>query len=397
MPKPFTGIRVLDLATVMAGPISATMLGDFGAEVIKVEEPSRGDTLRELGGQKGGRLFWAQEGRNKRCITLNLRVPAGQALLARLAERADVLIESFRPGTMEKWNLAPDRLCEANSGLIYLRVSGYGQTGPYRTRGSFDRVASAFSGVTYASGDADGPPMRAGFALTDYMGAAYSAFALAMALYERDANGNGQGQVIDLALYEPMLRSSEATAVVFDRYGVVRERTGNAHPAAVPGGVYRTSDDKWISLFAAADHLFRRLAKAMGEPELADDPKFSSPDGRRVNAELLEHRIAAWAAGRTASKGLAALLSADVPSGPVNSIADLFADPHVAARENFVPVDDHEGQPLRMVGVIPKLSRTPGEIRHAGRPLGADNHSVYAEWLDLSADEVDALHAEGVL
>lgn len=397
MPGPFENIRVLDLATVMAGPVSATLLGDFGADVIKVEEPLRGDTLRNLGGKRGGDLFWAQEGRNKRCITLNLRVNEGQEILARLAARADVLIESFRPGTMEKWNLGPDRLCDENPSLIYLRVSGYGQTGPYRERGSFDRVATAFSGVTYASGEEDGPPMRSGFALADYMGAAYNAFAVAMALYERIAGGEGRGQVIDLALYEPMLRSSEASAVVFDRYGVTRERTGNRHPAAVPGGVYQSADGRWISLFAAPDHIFRRLCLAMGRPELVEDPRFIAADGRRLNAEELEALVGDWVAGRSAAQCLEVLLAEDVPSGPVNSIKDLFEDPHTTARENFVQVEDHSGDPLRMVGVIPRLSRTPGAIRHAGRPLGADNHQVYGEWLGLSPGEVDRLRASGVL
>ena len=239
--------------------------------------------------------------------------------------------------------------------------------------------------------------MRSGFALADYMGAAYNAFSVAMALYERDASGDGRGQVIDLALYEPMLRSSEASAVVFDRYGLTRERSGNRHPAAVPGGVYRSADDRWLSLFAAPDHIFQRLANAMGRPELAEDPRFAAAEGRRINGEELEGIVSDWVAQRTCDESLAVLLEEDVPSGPVNSIADLFEDPHVAARENFVEVRDHSGEPLRMVGVIPKLSRTPGEIRFSGRPLGADNHEVYGEWLGLSVAEIDALRDAGIL
>jgi len=394
---PFEGIRVLDLATVMAGPVAATTLADFGAEVVKVEEPRRGDTLRGLGGHAGGSVFWAQEGRNKRCITLNLREHEGQEVLARLASKADVLIESFRPGTMEGWGLGPERLCEENPRLVYLRMSGYGQTGPYRERGAFDRVAAAFSGVTYASGDPEGPPMRSGFALADYLAASPNAFAIAMALYHRDAGGDGRGQVIDLALYEPLLRASEATAVVYDRFGVVRERAGNRHPAAVPSGLYRSADGVFLTLFAAADHIFQRLAEAMGAPELCRDPRYESADARRRNGEELEARVAEWVAARSAEQVEERLLGAGVPCGPVNSIAELFEDPQVAARENLVAVPDAEGEPLRMVGVIPKLSRTPGRIQHAGRPLGADNDAVYREWLGISSEELLALRERGVV
>jgi formyl-CoA transferase len=394
---PFEGIRVLDLATVMAGPVAATLLADFGAEVIKVEEPTRGDTIRGLGGGAGADLFWLQEGRNKRCVTLDLRQPEGQDLLARLAAQCDVLIESFRPGTMESWNLGPERLCEENPRLVYLRMSGYGQTGPYRERGAFDRVAAAFSGVTYATGDPDRPPIRSGYALADYMSAAYNAFAVAMVLYHRDAQGDGRGQVIDLALYEPLLRASEASAVVFDRFGVVRERTGNRHAAAIPSGLYEASDGAWVTLFAAPDHLFERLARAIGRPELARDPRYANAGARRKHADELESEIGDWMAEHAASEILERLLAVQVPVSRVNSIADVFADPHVAARENLVPVPDGEGGQVRMVGVLPKLSRTPGRIRHAGPPLGADNRDVYRELLGLGPEELAILRERGII
>ena len=393
---PFDGIRVLDLATVMAGPVAATLLADFGADVIKVEEPTRGDTLRALGGGKGADLFWLQEGRNKRCVTLNLRDPEGQDLLARLARDADVLIESFRPGTMESWNLGPERLCAANPRLVYLRMSGYGQTGPYRERGAFDRVAAAFSGVTYASGDPAGPPMRSGFALADYMSAAYNAFAVAMVLYHRDAQGAGRGQVIDLALYEPLLRASEAATVIYDRFGVVRERSGNRHPAAVPSGLYVTSDGAHVVLFAAPDHLFARLARALDLPDLESDPRFAHASARRKNADELEATLTERIAELPLGELLERLNAARVPGSKVNSIADVFEDPQVIARENLVPVPDDQGGELRMVGVMPKLSETPGRIRHAGRPLGADNDAVYGE-LGLGPDELAALRERGVI
>jgi formyl-CoA transferase len=394
---PFEGIRVLDLATVMAGPVAATILADFGAEVIKVEEPKRGDTIRGLGGGAGAELFWFQEGRNKNCVTLNLRDPEGQEMLAALAERSDVLIESFRPGTMEGWNLGPERLCEENPRLVYLRMSGYGQTGPYRELGAFDRIAAAFSGVTYASGNPDGPPTRPGFALADYMSAAYNAFAIAMVLYHRDTRGDGRGQVIDLALYEPLLRASEAAAVLYDRFGVVRERTGNRHPAAVPSGMYETRDGAHVVLFAAPDHLFVRLAESMGRPELPSDPRFAHAGARRKNADALEAEITRWVNGFDVDDVLERLLAGRVPASRVNSIADVFADPQVAARENLVPVPDGNGEEVRMVGVLPKLSRTPGRIRHGGRSLGADNEEVYGELLGLSPEAIRALRARGVV
>jgi crotonobetainyl-CoA:carnitine CoA-transferase CaiB-like acyl-CoA transferase len=393
---PFEGLRVLDLATVMAGPVAATMLADFGADVVKVEEPTRGDTIRGLGGGAGAELFWLQEGRNKRCVTLNLRHPEGQDLLRRLALSADVLIESFRPGTMESWQLGPERLCAENPRLVYLRMSGYGQTGPYRERGAFDRVAAAFSGVTYASGEPDRTPVRSGYALADYLSAAWNAFAVAMVLYQRDARGDGRGQVIDLALYEPLLRASEASAVVFDRFAVVRERSGNRHPSAVPSGLYETADGAWLVLFAAPDHLFARLASAMGRPELARDERFAHAGARRKHADVLEGEIERWAAAQTVGSLLDTLLEARVPASKVNSIADVFADPQVAARENLVRVPDGRGGDVRMVGVLPKLSRTPGSIRHAGRPLGADNEEIYGE-LGLDAAGVRALRERGVL
>jgi crotonobetainyl-CoA:carnitine CoA-transferase CaiB-like acyl-CoA transferase len=388
---------VLDLATVMAGPVAATTLADFGAEVIKVEEPQRGDTIRSLGGGAGADLFWLQEGRNKLCVTLNLRDPEGQEILRRLSRLSDVLVESFRPGTMEGWEIGPERLCAENPRLVYLRMSGYGQTGPYRDRGSFDRIAAAFSGVTYASGYPDRPPVRGGYAIADYLSAAYNAFAVAMALYHRDAQGDGRGQVIDLALYEPLLRASEAAAVVYDRFRVVRERTGNRHPAAVPSGLYETRDGAYVVLFAAPDHLFRRLATAMGAPGLADDERFVHAGARRKHAEELEAEIAAWIATHDAQEVLGRLLEQKVPASRVNSVADLFEDPHVAARENLLPVSDGSGGSIRMVNVIPRLSRTPGEIRHAGRSLGADNGAVYGKLLGIAAGELEGLRARGVI
>jgi formyl-CoA transferase len=239
--------------------------------------------------------------------------------------------------------------------------------------------------------------VRSGYALADYLSAAWNAFAIAMALYARDTRPNGRGQVIDLALYEPLLRASEAAAVVYDRFKVVRERSGNRHAAAVPSGLYETADEAYVVIFAAPDHLFRRLAQAMGRPELADDPRFVHAGARRKNADALESEIEAWMRARAADEVLAILNAAEVPGSRVNSIADVFADPHVAARGNLVPVADGQGGEIRMVGVLPKLSATPGRIAHAGRPLGADNASVYGELLGLTAERLRALRERGVV
>ena len=281
MSGPLAGIRVLDLGTMVAGPVAATLLGDFGADVIKIEQPQGGDTIRHSGPiHKGHGLWWNVEGRNKRSVTLDLRVPEGQALLRDLAAQCDVLVENFRPGTLERWNLGYEPLREINPRLVMLRISGYGQTGPNAHRAAYDRIALAFSGLLHITGEADGPPIRPGVALADYQSAVLGAFSVMMALYHRDAKG-GQGQLIDLALYEAVFRFTDVLVTAYDQMRVVRERRGNLHFAAAPGNHFETNDGRYLVLTVSSDGVFRRLGEAMREhPGLADDPRFVNHAGR---------------------------------------------------------------------------------------------------------------------
>jgi crotonobetainyl-CoA:carnitine CoA-transferase CaiB-like acyl-CoA transferase len=393
---PLTGIRVLDLATVLGAPVAATLLGEFGADVVKIEEPTTGDVLRQFGPRDGGRpLLWLQEARNKKSITLDLRLPRGQEIFRRLAASADVVAENFRPGTLERWGLSYESLARENPGLVMLRVSGYGQTGPYRTKGAFDRIASAFAGLTYTSGFADGPPVRQSFALADYLAAAFGAYGVMLALWHRDRNGGG-GQEIDLALYEGIFRSSEGMLTAYQRLGIVRERMGNQNPGVCPAGNYRAQDDAWVVINAGTDALWARLAVLMGSAALAGDARYAASSERVARADEVEGLVAAWVKALPAADVLRRLEAAGIPAERLYTVADIAADPHYRAR-NIVEVDDPRVGPVAMVGVIPRLSRTPGVIRWAGPDKGQHNAQVYGDRLGLGPDDLAALRAEGVI
>lgn len=396
-PRPMEGLRILDASTILGGPITATILADFGAEVIKVEMPGKGDSIREGPSPDSGPSYvWLQEGRNKRSITLDLHHHEAQELFKRLVALSDGVVENFRPGTLERWNVGPEELLEVNPGLVMLRLSGYGQTGPYRHKGAFDRIASAFGGVHYVTGYPDAPPVRAGYALADYMAAYVGAFAMAMALYWRDAKG-GRGQVIDLALYEPILRASEGSIPYYHRTGYIRERNGNTNPFIVPSSCFPTADDKWVVLSANTHRLWVRLANAIGKPELLNDERFATLEARCAHADELNAILEGWTARRTAAEVVGTLEEAQLPACTVNSIADIFADPHVKARENIVYFDDPRFGELAMPGVIPKLSDTPGRIDRLGPDLGDSNNEIYGGLLGLSEEEMDALRGQGVI
>ena len=397
-PRPLEGLRVLDIGTLIAGPFGASLLADFGADVIKVEQPGTGDSMRVSGGKQvdGVSLGWVTLARNKRSITLNLREPEGQALFLRLVAVADLVIENFTPGTLERWQIGPEVLRRANPRLILVRVSGFGQTGPYSRRGGYDRIALGYSGLMYATGYPDRPPVRPAFAMADFTTAMFGALSALMALYHRDVH-QGPGQEIDLALFEPIFRISEDLIPAYDRLGVVRERIGNRNPGFSPAGNFLTRDGRWLQIAAGGDRVWRRMAVAMDQPELADDERFLTAQGRSRNADQLETLIAAWIAEQDFEAAFAILDAAGVPAGGIYTAAEIAADPHFAAREDIISVDHPAIGPVKMPGVVPKFSATPGRVDWPGPMLGEHNPAVYGELLGLDEQGLGALRDRGVV
>ncbi len=394
---PLAGIRVLDLGTRIAAPFAATLLADFGAEVIKIELPGRGDFLRQIGPFVGEySLFWAVEARNKKSITLDLRKPRGQQVLKRLVRIADVVVENFRPGTLERWGLGYEELRKINPRLILTRATVYGQTGPYRDRPGLDRNGIGFGGLLYLTGYPDRPPVRPGVVVSDYLTGVFNALAVMIALYHRDARG-GEGQWVDLALYESVFRILEYTAAAYDRLGEVRQREGNRLANAAPLDTWQTRDGKWIFVVAAGDDLFPRLARAMGREDLLRDPRFSDLARRAANSETINQIVGEWIAAHTAEEIEALLVPVGVPVGRAYAIDEIFSDPHYAAREDIALVEDPTIGPVRMQGVYPRLSATPGSIRRGAPRLGEHNAEVYAGLLGMSPEEIEELEREGVI
>jgi len=394
---PLAGIRVLDLGTVVAGPFMATLLGDFGADVIKVEIPGRGDTLRQLGpvGDRTDSSYWfAAEARNKRSVTLDLRTPEGKDLFLRLVDVADVVVENFVPGTMAKWRLGADILTARKPGLIVAHASGYGQSGPYASRPGYDRVGLAFGGLWNLSGNAD-EPMRPGVSLADYLTGTFGALGVVMALYQRDTRG-GMGQEVDAALYESIFRTMEFTVAHHSGTGVVRQRVGNRGPS-VPTGGFRTKDGRWLSIAIAEDGMYRRLMTAIGRPDLAADPRLARAPDRLANRNVPEDALQAWIESHDADEALAELREADIPVGEAMRIDEIAADPHYAARDMLVTVDDPVYGPLKVQGVTPKLSATPGSIQRPAPLLGEHNEEVYCGLLGLDRADLERLRAAGVI
>lgn len=395
---PLAGIRVLDVGSLIAGPFGATLLGDFGAEVIKVEQPGSGDALR--GTPRDGKAArsgnWLVEGRNKKSVTLDLRVAAGQQLLRELVCHADVLVENFTPGTLERWNLGWAALHALNARLIMVRVSGYGQTGPYSKRAGYDRIALGFSGYMYPTGFPDRFPVRPAFPTADYNTGSFAALAAMMALYHRDAQG-GEGQMIDLALYEPTFRITGEMMLNHARSGAIRERIGNRNPTFSPAGTFRTRDGRFVQIAAGGDKVWARLAGAIGMEHLAADPRYAKSRARIERADELEQLLSDWIAQRDFADIEAKLVAANVPFGGIYTAADIAADPHYRARDNLVTVHDEAEGAVTMPGVIPKLAATPGRVAFAGPPLGRHNEEIYGGLLKKSPAEIAALAAEGVI
>lgn len=395
-PMPLEGLRVLDVATVIAGPGITARLGDFGADVIKIEHPDRGDTTRDLGWKvRGVSLWWKQISRNKRPITLRLSHPEGQDLLLRLAERADVLVESFRPGTLEGWNLGPERLLERNPGLVVCRVSGFGQDGPYARRAGFGTVAEAMSGYAHLTGEPDRPPVLPPIALADEVAGLLGAYAIMLALYRRDARGGG-GQVIDLSLFEGLFGLTGPVAAVYEKLGLVTQRHGNRVPYAAPRGAYRTRDDRWVAVSGSSQSVAERIFRAIERPELADDARFATNQARLEQVDELDETIGAWIGQHSLEEVMAAFNEHEAAAAPIYDIEQIFRDIQYRARDTLARVPDEELDEVTMPAPQPRLSESPGRIRHAGLPRGAANREVFGE-LGLTEDELTRLEDEGII
>jgi crotonobetainyl-CoA:carnitine CoA-transferase CaiB-like acyl-CoA transferase len=396
-PMPLEGVRVLDVATVIGGPGAATRLGDFGADVIKVEHPVTGDTTRAFGWRAGGvALWWKHLSRNKRPITLRLSDHRGRDLLLRLAERADVLVESFRPGTMERWGVGPDALLERNPRLIVLRVTGFGQTGPYAHRPGFGTLAESMSGFVHMNGDPEGPPLLPPVALADEVAALLGAFSVMVALYHRDARG-GRGQVIDQSLFEGLFGITGPVAAAFDRLGLVTGRHGSRLPYVAPRGAYRTSDDRWVTVSGTSQSVAERIFSAIERPELSRDARFGTNEARLEHADELDSLVAEWIGAHTLQEVMGAFEDHEAAASPVYDVQQIATDLQYRARGTLVRVPDQELGEVVLPDVQPRLSETPGRVRHPGLPLGAANQEVFVDELGLDRSEVERLKSEGVI
>lgn len=394
MAAPLAGLRVLDLGTRIAAPFCAGLLGEQGAEVIKVEQPGSGDFMREIGPFADSySLFWAVEGRGRKSVTLDLRRPEGQDLLRRLADTADVLVENFRPGTLERWSIAPPDL---PGRLVTVRISSFGQDGPEAARPGLDRVGIGFGGLMHLTGYPDRPPVRVGVTISDYLTGVFCAHAAVAALYQRDARGTGEGAVIDAALYGASLRILEWTLAAYDRLGVVRNREGNRLANSAPLDNYPTADGRFVCIVAGSDANFGRLVTAMEQPELLDDPRFVKLADRAEHSDEINDLVAAWTSGLAADEVVARCVAADVPVATAFTAADIFADPHVAARGDLVTVEDPVAGPLRQQAPYPRRLGEAPEAPSGAPRLGEHTREVLGG-LGLSDAELDDLAAEGVL
>jgi formyl-CoA transferase len=396
---PLVGVRVLDLGTMFAGPFAATLLGEFGADVIKIELPKVGDPVRAIGPiMKGVSGPWSTLNRNKRCISLDMRKDRGKDLLKKLVARSDLVIENFRPGTLEKWGLGYDVLKQANPRLIMIRISGFGQTGPYAEKTGFGTPATAFSGLTYLQGYPDRPPISPPWAMADYLTGLFAAMAGVMALYHLKTRGEEEGQQVDIALYESVFRILETIVSQYDMTGTVRERIGHTMLESAPSGAFVCQDGKWVVVVAATDRTFARLAEVAGHPEWMSDPRFDTNPHRVANRDEILGLVQDWFHQHPSAEMMTLLDENGVPACPVNSMADIFQDPQFKARENLIRVEHPVLGSVTMPGVIPRLSATPGKVRFPGpASIGEHNREVFEGLLDLSPEEVEVLRSTDVI
>jgi crotonobetainyl-CoA:carnitine CoA-transferase CaiB-like acyl-CoA transferase len=396
--KALEGLRVLEMGQLIAGPSASRLLGEFGAEVIKVETPKTGDSIRTWRVvENGTSLWWYVQSRNKKSVTINLREPEGQQLIRELIKEVDILIENFRPGTMEKWGLGYEDLKAINPRLIMIRVSGYGQDGPYRDKAGFGSIGEAMGGLRYITGYPDRPPTRVGISIGDSLSALYSVIGALMAVYHRDTKGTGEGQVIDVALYESVFSLMESTLPEFDRTGLIRERTGSTLPGITPSNTYMCADGKYVVIGANGDAIFKRLMNTMGHPDAAEDPRFENNAKRSEHAEYLDGLIEEWTKSMPFADVMNELDEAKVPAGPIYSIEDIVNDAHYQARDMIREVEVDGIGTLKMPGIVPKMSETPGEIEWAGPKLGQHTDEILKEKIHLSEEQIKALKEHGII
>jgi formyl-CoA transferase len=393
---PLRGIRVVELGMMIAGPFAARILADLGADVVKVESPTGGDPLRDWNHMHGGAsLWWRIQSRNKRLVTADLRTPKGQALVRRLIATSDVLIENFRPGTLERWDLDPEDLRKEHPELVVVRISGFGQTGPYKSRTGLGIVAEAMGGIRYLTGHPGGPTSRTGIALADETAALFAVIGTLAGLVRRSREG--RGDVVDVALYEAVFALMEAAVTEYKHTGKVREAAGSAYTGVAPTNTYQTADGKDVVIGGNSDALFPRLMRLIGREDLAANEHYRTNPGRAADAELLDRAVGAWTATHTLAESLAALERAEVPAGAIYSVKDIANDPQYAARDMLLERTLEDGTAIVVPGIVPRMSEAPGSVDRLGQvALGADNNDVYAE-LGIDEDERARLRAEGII
>lgn len=399
--RPLDGIRVMELGSFIAGPSTGRILAEFGAEVIKIERPGVGDEIRRWRPQgPSASLLWQYLARNKRSVTLNLRHPRGRELALALAGHCDIVVENFRPGTLERWGLGPDALRAANPDLVMVRISGYGQTGPYRDRPGFGGVAEALGGVRYLTGHPGMPPTRVGVALADFLAGLYGVIGALLGILERK-NGRGPGETVDVALYEAVFSITETLVTEYEAYGNLRERTGGAMPGITPSNTYPCKDDSWVVIGGNADGPFHRLMLTIGREDLANDPTLVTNEGRVPRSAEIDDAIGAWTSRHTLTEVIDALAQAGCPAGPIYSAADILADAHFRERDMLLAQEVELGDGSRGVlsfpGIVPKLAEHPGSVAASGPILGADTTQVFQEVLGLQHEDITHLRAEGVI
>ena len=394
--KPLEDITVIDCASLLAGPWAGTMMGDFGADVIKIEHPGGGDAIRHHG-DYDEELHWKAVGRNKKSVCIDLHEEEGQELLKELVAEVDVFIENFRPGRLEEWNLGYEDLKEVNPGIVMVRTTGFGQTGPYKDHPGFGTLAEAMSGFAYITGQPDGPPTLPPFGLADSIAAMHSTFAAMFALYWRDANG-GTGQYIDTSILEPIFGTlMQSDVPAYSEKGIVRERQGNRSDNSAPRNTYQTKDGRWVAVSTSAENIAKRVLRLVGGDELVNDPRFQTPQDRLEHVDKVDEIMQEWFSEHTREEAIEKFREVEAAIAPVYNIEDLFEDPHINARNAIVDVPDEELNEITMTGVFPKMSETPGGIEHAGPPLGRHTKEILVERTSATPDDIDQLATEGVV